>query len=133
MKRRHLARIDRRAATEMARAVRFRRSSRPRTAKGRTLLSDHGSMELTVDRTVEPVIDDRKGRWMWHVRAYMGRPSCSVYSEGSRWNPAPLTYQGISEDGFMADADARQVEALVRSHHARIVLTPEPMEVSTRG
>lgn len=133
MKRRHVARIDRQAASEMARAVRFRRSSRPKTAKGRELLRDHGSMELTVDRTVEPLIDDRRGRWSWHIRAYMGRPSCSMYTEGHWWNPAPLTYRGISEDGYTADADARQVEALIRSHHARIVLTPEPMEVSTRG
>ncbi len=116
-------RVDRWSRAQVAQALRFQRSWDP---------FEEGCA-LKVETTLEPILDDRRERWTWRVRASIGRRSCLMYTESSWHNRAPLEFEGRSADATDAAMDARQVEGMIRSHYAELINRPGPITTTTVG
>lgn len=85
------------------------------------------SEDLTVAGTVEVALVGAR-HWRWSVAAAIGgRRNPGAYAEPRPWNPGPLHYLGQAPTATEAAIDARQVEDLIRTVYAELVLEPGPM------
>lgn len=83
---------------------------------------------LVIDMTVAPITGDRRDRWSWDVQGHIGHRSMLMFSEGGGLHRRfYLHYMGASPDAMSADMDAREVADIIRSAHAAVALTPEPV------